>query len=348
MNREKTYTGTAFMGDPIEPRPVTLVVQDSIIIRVEDEKKAEDRWICPSFFNAHTHLADTVAMDLPCSGSLEELVTPPHGLKHRILAQTDSSHLIQAMRASVTQMIQGGVAGFADFREGGPAGVACLQQACENSPITPIILGRDGGEECGNGAGISSSRDIGRYAELAERMRAQGKIVAFHAGERDDQDIDAALACGPDLLVHCTHAAPRQIREIADAGIPVVICPRSNFLLGVTHSSSHPPIQAMIDAGVTLLIGTDNVMFVQPDIMQEISFTHTIFGTSPQLLLQAATRGFPPAGISHEIKEGNRANFFMVDVSKSNLKYSHDPVTSLTKRAPSGQICGTIFYQESK
>ncbi len=35
----------------------------------------------PAFFNAHTHVGDTVAMDLPVTGALEELVTPPNGLK---------------------------------------------------------------------------------------------------------------------------------------------------------------------------------------------------------------------------------------------------------------------------
>lgn len=344
MEREKTYTGIAIFGDPLEPRPVTLVVEQGIITRIEDEKKVSPYWLCPAFFNAHTHLADTVAMDIPCTGNLAELVTPPYGLKHKILSQTSPHQLVQGMRSSVSHMISSGTAGFADFREGGPEGVAYLQEACAGLSCHPIILGREGGEKISDGVGISSSRDIPEYEEIANRMKREGKLVAFHAGERDEHDIDAALTCDPDLLVHCTHAAPHQIRAIADAGIPVVICPRSNFLLGVTSSSAHPPVQEMINAGVNLLIGTDNVMFVQPDIMQEISFCHTLYDIPPEEILQSATCGFPPAGINHAIEVGNKANFTILDISGSNLSYSHDPVSSIVKRSPSRQICATIFY----
>lgn len=344
MDKEELYSGTGLLPGCSEPRPVTVVVRDGIITHVEEETQAADRWISPAFFNAHTHLADTVALDLRCSGTLEELVTPPDGLKHRILAKTTPCELISAMRATISDMIHTGTAGFADFREGGVSGVRYLQDACTNLSCHAIILGRDGGETAGDGAGISSARDTKGYAEIADRMKKEGKLVGFHAGERDNADIDQALDCEPDFLVHCTHATPHQVRTIADAGIPVVLCPRSNFLLGVTHSSLHPPVREMTDQGVQILFGTDNAMFVNPSVMEEISFCHTVYGIDPTVLFEAATRGFPPAGIDHAIKPGNKANFFIADILGSNLIYSHDPVSSLVKRAPSCRICTTIFY----
>lgn len=344
METEKTYTGIGLIGDPPEPRPVTIVVNQGIITGIEEESKVSDRWICPAFFNAHTHLADTVAMDIPSPGDLEELVTPPNGLKHRILSSTSPDYLIRGMRASITGMIRTGTAGFADFREGGVEGVRHLQKASADLPCHPVILGREGGEQVSDGAGVSSTRDVRGYEEIAMQMKKDGKLIAFHAGEKDNSDIDAALACDPDLLVHCTHAAPHQIRAIAEAGIPVVVCPRSNFLLGVTSSASHPPIRKMLDAGVKVLIGTDNAMFINPDIMQEISFCHTIFKITPEEVFQASTSGFSPGGINHTIEVGNHANFFILDISDSNLIFSHDPITSIIKRSPSGLICATIFY----
>lgn len=344
METEKTYSGIGLIGDQPEPSPVTIVVRQGIITRIEEESKVSDRWVCPAFFNAHTHLADTVAMDLSTSGDLEELVTPPNGLKHRILSSTSRDHLVRGMRSSITGMIRSGTAGFADFREGGVDGIRDLQKASAGLPCHPVILGRDGGELVSDGAGVSSARDVRSYEEIAARMKRDRKLLAFHAGEKDSSDIDEALACDPDLLVHCTHAAPHQIRAIADAGIPVVVCPRSNFLLGVTSSAAHPPIRAMLDAGVEVLIGTDNVMFVNPDIMQEISFCCTVYKITPEELFRASTSGFSPTGINHAIEVGNRANFFILDISGTNLSFSHDPVTSVVKRAPSGQICATIFY----
>lgn len=344
MDDEQVFTGQAILGRIPECRPATIVVRNGVVTHVEEESRAPDRWICPAFFNAHTHLGDTVAIDLPCSGSLIDLVTPPHGLKHRILARTPPCTLIRGMRSSVSDMISSGTAGFADFREGGVPGVRYLVDAVSDLSCRPVILGRDGGEEIAQGAGISSTRDVSSYPDIVDRMKKAGKIVAFHAGERDSADIDDALACDPDLLVHCTHATRHQVRRIADAGIPVVLCPRSNFLMGVTSSAAHPPVQEMIEEGVRLLFGTDNAMFVNPDIMQEISFCHTTYRIPPADLLAAATGGFPPAGVDHEIRPGNRAVFFIADVSGSNLSFSHNPLASLVKRSPSGRICTTIFY----
>lgn len=344
MDTETVYSGIGLIGDPPQPQPVSIVVKGGIITHVEEESQAPSLWICPAFFNAHTHLGDTVAMDLPCSGSLEDLVTPPNGLKHRILSKTPPELLIRGMRTSVGTMISTGTAGFADFREGGPQGVESLQRACSDQACRPVILGRGGGELSADGAGISSVRDLPDFAEIAGRMKREGKLVAFHAGEKDNTDIDAALACEPSFLVHCTHAAPYQVRAIADAGIPVVVCPRSNFLLGVTSSAAHPPIREMIHQGVDLFFGTDNVMFVNPDMMQELSFIHSVYGTAPEILFSRSTRGFGPADINHSIEPGNKADFYIIDVSKENLSFSHDPVASVVKRSPSRQICATIFY----
>lgn len=342
-NMEYSVSGTALLGESLEAQSVTLYVKDGIITAVEEEKRVHDRWICPAFFNAHTHIADTVAMDQPCSGSLEELVTPPNGLKHRLLLQTSREDLITAMKSTMQEMINTGTAGFIDFREQGPDGVTALQEAAEGFPIQPVILGRGGGERISDGAGISSARDIDSWTEIAARMKKEGKIVAFHAGEKDPDDIDAALSVQPDLLVHCTHATKKQIREIADAKIPVAVCCRSNFLLGVTCSRNNPPIQEMADAGVEILIGTDNVMFVQPDMMQEMSFFHAVYKLPEREILKSATRGFDRSGISHGIKQGNPARFFILDTSWGNLKYSRDIVSTIVKRAPMSHFCARIF-----
>jgi len=331
------------MGEYLEARPVTLTIRDGIITAVEDETKVPDRWICPAFFNAHTHIADTLAMDIPCSGSLEELVTPPDGLKHKILNNATEQELCPAMRRTMKEMISCGTAGFADFREGGPSGVLLLKKALENLPIRTIILGRSGGELIGDGVGISSTRDVRECADICNSMKSDGKIVAFHAGEKDSMDIDDALSYDPDLLVHCTHATKKQIREIADADIPVALCCRSNFLLGVSNSSNNPPVREMLDAGVRLLIGTDNVMFVQPDMMQEMSFIHTVYKISELEVLRSAALGFPPSGITHQISPGNKASFFVLDASRGNIRYSWDIISTIVKRASVGHFCARIF-----
>lgn len=343
MIQEYSVSGTALTGDDLEARDVTIVVENGIITAVEEERTVPPNWICPGFFNAHTHIGDTVAMDIPCTGTLEELVTPPDGLKHRILAETPRHQLISAMQDTIREMITCGTFGFADFREGGPEGVSALKEASSGLAIAPVILGRNGGEEFSHGVGISSTRDSSSWAEIATRMKREGKLVGIHAGEKDSHDIDSALSAEPDFLVHCTHATKHQIREIADREIPVVVCCRSNFLLEVTQGMRHPPLHDMNKFGVKILIGTDNAMFVQPDMMQEIAFVHTAYKFPAYNLLESATCGFPPGGISHTIKRGKKASFFVLDVSWGNLHHSRDIKSTIVKRAPLSHFCARIF-----
>ena len=68
--------------------------------------------------------------------------------------------LVNAMRASIVGMIARGIHGCADFREGGNDGVSSLKEAAGGLSFGTCIFGRDGGEETGDGLGISSVRDV--------------------------------------------------------------------------------------------------------------------------------------------------------------------------------------------
>ena len=140
-------SGQALIGEELALRPVDIVIESGIITAIEETTKAPRVWICPAFFNAHTHLGDTLAMDCGVKGDLASLVTPPDGLKHRLLAAASPQDLVRGMRVSIEGMIAGGTAGCADFREGGIAGVSGLREAAEGLPFRPIIFGRDGGNQ---------------------------------------------------------------------------------------------------------------------------------------------------------------------------------------------------------
>jgi cytosine/adenosine deaminase-related metal-dependent hydrolase len=357
MTTTTSYSGTAFLGPDLEPSHVSIYCSDGIITAIE-EITSSQHWICPGLCNAHTHLADTIAMDIPKKGSLESLITPPNGLKHQILKACPKPALVQGMQNSLKTMAAGGISSCIDFREGGVAGVLELAKAAPppfSLPFTcfPIILGRDGGEYASesHGAGISSTRDVSDYDAIAQEMHRQGKLLAFHAGERDEQDVDNAIACEPDLIVHATHATPRQIRTLADQNIPVAVCPRSNFILGVAHSSKHPPIQQMLDAGVPLVLGTDNVMFVQPDLLSELKVLDTIYQIPPKDALTMAISApsllrkpiLAKKCTLSEISVGSPANFFIIDPAHSNLQHSHDPIASIVRRVTQIDIIDKYF-----
>ncbi|MDD1653729.1 MAG: amidohydrolase family protein [Methanomicrobiales archaeon] len=344
MRGEKTVEGQVLLGEELEIRPARLVLRDGRIAAVEELLYAPDLWILPALFNAHTHLGDTVALDLPLSGSLEDAVTPPHGLKHRILAETPRGTLVAGMRATLSTMERGGTGGCADFREGGPDGVAALREAAEGCSLRPVILGREGGERAGDGIGISSTRDVPDLERQVADTRRAGKLVAFHAGERDPEDVEAALSFQPDLLVHCTHATRSQIRRIADAGIPVAVCARANWRLGVAKDSDHPPLALMAASGCTLLLGTDNVMVAQPDLWREMEFAATVSGLPPRQVLAAAIAGARVSGESPFLATDRPARLVVVDPGRSNLMFSRDPAATLVTRVSQGDIRETFLF----
>lgn len=332
MQRSYTISGQAITGRDFKVLPATITVENGIITALEEDSRATDQWIVPCFFNAHTHLADTVAMDIPVNGSLSELVAPPDGLKHRILRSTPQSELTDAMAASLQMMTATGTAGCLDFREGGAEGVRALQKAKKMSDTDVLILGRDGGEAEADGLGISSTKENQSFDRAVAAVKQEGKILAVHAGEKDTRDIEDAIAFEPDLLVHMTHANHHHLRQCADAGIPIAVCPRSNWVLGVTDGNSRPPVRKMLELGCTVLLGTDNVMFVQPDMLREMAFTGTVYRCTPTELLSMATAGSAFFAQPYFLEVGNPARFFTVEPGYKNLRYSRDILKSVCFR----------------
>jgi cytosine/adenosine deaminase-related metal-dependent hydrolase len=342
---QRVYSGLALTGPSLECRPADIVVERNRIVAVEERMHAPARWICPSFFNAHTHLGDTIAMDAPSDGDLASLVAPPGGLKYRLLGAASDTDCVAGMRESVRRMVRGGTGGFADFREGGTRGVGLLREAVAGLPCRAVVLGRRGGEEVAGGAGIASTRDVPEYRDVVERVRRAGGLVAFHAGERDAGDVDDALDCQPDLVVHMTHATEAQLRRCADEAIPIAVCPRSNWRLGVVADIAHPPIARMLELGCRVLLGTDNAMFVPPDMAGELAFTSLVYGIEPAALLQAGIDGAAVTGCPTWLEPGAIASFFVVDPLRAGLSYSRDPLASLVRRLDTGSIKTNVFNQ---
>jgi cytosine/adenosine deaminase-related metal-dependent hydrolase len=336
-------SGYALLGDELVLSPVDIFIDNGVITAVEENMRAPEVWICPALFNSHTHLGDTIAMDCGTTGNLETLVTPPDGLKHRLLRAASRQDLVSGMRAGMEEMIGSATFGCADFREGGVEGVLALKEAAAGLPFVPFVFGREGGETIAGGLGISSVRDVPESGRLVMDAKRAGKKIAFHAGERDSMDIDAALAYEPDLLIHMTHATKKQLRECAERSIPIAVCPRSNWTLGVASSRHHPPVALMEELGCTVCLGTDNAMFVAPDLFSEMAFLSTVYRIAPKVVLRAAVRGSAVFGPSFFIRQGSRANLFIVDPGRSALRFSRDPLATLVKRANAAVIRTNVF-----
>ncbi|MCZ6615913.1 MAG: amidohydrolase family protein [Thaumarchaeota archaeon] len=265
----------------------------------------------PGFINGHTHVGDSVAMDLKIGGGLEELVHPVSGAKRRILNKTSRSKLIDGMKSSISDMITCGTTTFVDFREGGLIGVELLKEALgPNPPIRAIILGRpiletdieeeqaentirphlsrDSLEELDqlldicDGLGVSgpnefTSTSLNQLSTLAQRRK---KLIGAHAAEASSS-----------VEFSYEHFAESEVkRAIAQL--------RPNFLVHLTNAShddidmairdkipviccpranailglGFPPVSDLVRGGSLVSLGTDNVMLNSPDILREMDF----------------------------------------------------------------------------
>jgi cytosine/adenosine deaminase-related metal-dependent hydrolase len=301
--------------------------------------------VLPLFVNPHTHIGDSFIKD-DLSGTIEEIVAPPDGLKHRRLELASDKDVIDGMVDVLERMNLAGLSHFVDFREDGVKGVSLLLKASLDSQIVPVIYGRpkrleydksemDSLLKVVDGVGISSVSDWNESVldKIVRDTKAADKGFATHASESVREDIDLILDLKPDYLVHMLEADDADLERCADAGIPIIVCPRSN-----AHFGKAPPVAEMLSKGVNVLLGTDNAMFSSPSLFEEMRFLRQMTiedpGLTPGTILGMVTdspkvlRGQPALSL-----EVGQPSEFLV------LKWDgHEPETFIVERASERNI----------
>ncbi|GGN90492.1 MULTISPECIES: amidohydrolase family protein [Haloarcula] len=328
--------GTILRGRTFEPIEGRVVVEDGEIAAIEADSVDSDAIVCPAFVNAHTHIGDSIAKEAGEGLSLEELVAPPDGLKHRLLRQADRSELVEGMVRSLSYMHQSGTGAFVEFREGGVEGVRAIRAALADSPLRSVVLGRETVEamEMADGFGASGANDA-EFGPERRATREAGKLFGIHAGEVDSSDINPALDLDPDFLVHMVHAKRLHLERVADSEIPVAVCPRSNLVTGV----GKPPVEELAER-TTVALGTDNVFLNSPSMFREMEFTAKLYDLSARDVLRMATvNGAELAGLDCGlIEEGRPASLLVLDGDSDNLTGAHNPIRAVVRRAGASDV----------
>ncbi|WP_416840731.1 amidohydrolase family protein [Haloferax sp. DFSO52] len=323
--------GTVLRGREFEPVEGRVVVEDGTITAIEETDTDSTDIIIPAFVNAHTHLGDSIAKEAGGGLSLDELVAPPDGLKHRLLRAASTEEKVAAMARSLRMMEHGGTAACIEFREGGVEGVDIIRQALDGRDIDAVVLGRETADamEIADGFGASGARDA-EFGALRTATEAAGKLFGIHAGERDALDINPALDLDPDFLVHMVHPEPLHLERVEDSEIPIVVCPRSNLVTGV----GVPPIRELSER-TTVALGTDNVMLNSPSMFREMEFTAKLTDVPAAEVLRMATiNGADIAGLNYGlVEEGRDAKLLVLDGDSDNLAGVQDVVRAVVRRA---------------
>jgi cytosine/adenosine deaminase-related metal-dependent hydrolase len=345
--REYIISGSVVYGNEFDWIEGYVSIKQGIIHEIVEEKVDSKGIIIPAFINAHVHTGDSVMKDVKWM-NLDELVGP-RGLKHRILRETSEEDLVNAMEATVLDMIATGTTTFADFREGGISGAKALRDATKDRPIDVKIFGRPNGGDLDallkvvDGIGISTTNDfdLEYLSDLVEEVRREDGQIGIHAGEKDRSDIEDAVGLQPDHLVHMCAATKDDLRMVGDENIPVVVSPRSNLVTDVMKA----PIREMIEEGITVGVGTDNVMLNSTDMLSESEFISKLFLMDDREVLKMCTMN--GAKVLKEddigsIEEGKKANMMIINDGSYNMRGVTDPIRGVVRRARPDDISVVI------
>jgi aminodeoxyfutalosine deaminase len=128
--------------------------------------------------------------------------------------------------------------------------------------LAASIEGREIGVVALGLAGAEAGAPPEPFAPWFDKARAAGLRSAPHAGEHDGPASvwGAVRALGAERIGHGVRAAedPALVAYLAQAGIPLDVCPLSNVRLGVAESLESHPLPRLLEAGVIMTINSDD------------------------------------------------------------------------------------------
>jgi len=358
--------GLLLEGRELEPRRnVHVEVSDGVITHIgpgfvpkaPDVVDLRTGVLMPPLINAHLHVFDYAFQEAGLALSLEELVSWPSGLKHRLLRELTQRDLEMAALEVLSKLRPQGAYASIVFCELGARGVEVVRRAASKASVKAILLGRPEGvgdvaEALAEADGLGIDSPIRYEPSELEALRrfceARGLLKATHIAEdrrsRELGDLERALRhLKPDLVVHGVHLSDDDLSLLAERGVSLVVCPRSNMFFGV----GLPPIARALTAGVNVLLGTDNAGWVEPDVWRELEAAYNVArlqgGVDPRDVLKAATVNAQAVGVELGVAEGSRARFIVMDGSKLGIERTHHVHASIVKRGSASKLLFAHF-----
>ncbi len=149
------------------------------------------------------------------------------------------------------------------------------------------------------------------FAPAFQIAHASGLPCTVHAGEvAGAESVRAALDALPvQRLGHGVRAIeePELVRELADKGIVLEVCPGSNIATGVYDNYSDHPLLALRDAGCRITLNSDDPPYFGTSIGQEYDRASSLFGLDDTALravtLTAIDAAFADPATKEKLRE---------------------------------------------
>lgn len=356
----------------IEDGIITHIGDEVLGIEVKDTIDGRNKAALPGLVNAHTHMGMSLlrnyADDLPLHQWLTEKIWP-------VEANLNSEDIYWGSLLSMVEMIQTGTTTFCDMyffmeevgRGAQESGIrAMLTRGIvedKNNPdrklnesrdlfnryhktsndrirvmIAPhapytcspefLVKAKDLADELGTGINIHLSET---KREVQESYEMHGKSPIRHVYDLGVFDVHT-------LAAHCVHVDRNDIELMAEKGVHPVNNPGSNLKL----ASGFAPVQAMLERGLSVSLGTDGAssnnnlnMFKELNLAALVNkaVDQDALSVKASDALRMATingaRGLQWDREIGSLEVGKRADIILVDLDKPHLTPRHNLVSSL-------------------
>ncbi|MGC8760138.1 MAG: adenosine deaminase [Bryobacteraceae bacterium] len=148
----------------------------------------------------------------------------------------------------------------------------------------------------GFGIGGDEARGPARaYREVFEFVRRHGLAVVPHGGETTGpESVWEALECGARRIGHGIRAIedPALMEELRRRDVPLEICITSNVCTGAVPRLEDHPVRRLFEAGVPIVLNTDDPALFQTTLVREYELARDVFGFTDEELRQLAENSF--------------------------------------------------------
>ncbi len=361
--------------------------------------KGQGDLLIPAFYNAHCHAAMTLfrgyGEDLPLGRWLEERIFPAED-------RLNYQNVYTATKLAIAEMIRGGVVSFSDMYMFEDAVAEAVLETGVKANLSRSLVSFDPNVDaakdsrfaeavrlyknyhnagdgrvridfslhaeytnvpryCAYVGEYTAQNGIGMQIHLSETEKEHNECIARHKKTPARFFYDLGVLDAPAAAAHCVWVTDEDIAILAEKNVTAVHNPVSNLKLG----SGVMPMRKMLDAGVSVALGTDGVASNNRlDLMREMqtaAILHKGINRDPAItvakeMLPLATRnGALSQGRTDcgRVEVGMRADLILIDRNCFHNMPSYDDYALLCYSAERSDVRvtmadGRILYRNGE